>query len=315
MLSRTAENLYWLARYMERADYVARLLQVAQRMTGLGAETPAQLNTEWTSTLIAAGCDEPFFQKYDLATPETVSEYLVTDRDNSSSILSCLETARRNARSVRTALTADMWDAVNGAWLDLQSQQPRTMAPDVLGPFLDWVKERTGLFNGAYANTMLRNEAFYFTRLGNFMERADNTARILDVKYHVLLPGADAVGGVLDYYQWTAILRAVSAVRSYHWIYPGRIQPWNVADLLILRPEMPRSLLFCYDQIAQNLDRISAAQNSARGEAHRLAGQIHAKLKYSRVNDILESGLHEFLTQFIDDTVELGGQISQQYLV
>jgi uncharacterized alpha-E superfamily protein len=315
MLARTAENLYWLARYMERADYLSRLLQVAQRMTGLGAETPAQVSNEWESTLIAAGCDKPFFQKYDAATPERVSMFLVMDKDNSSSILSCLETARRNARSVRTALTADMWEAVNTTWLELSSVEPRNATPDQLAPFLDWVKERTGLFNGAYANTMLRNEAFYFTRLGNFLERADNTARILDVKYHVLLPQPDSVGGVLDYYQWTAILRAVSAVRSYHWIYPGRIVPRNVADLLIFKSEMPRSLLFCFEQIVGNLERIAAAHGGARGEAHRLAGQVHSRLKFGRMEDVFSQGLHEFLTEMIDETINLGGQIGRQYLL
>ena len=171
-------------------------------------------------------------------------DYLVRDPDNPSSIFSCLETARRNARAVRTALTVDMWDALNETWLKARdARRFRLRPPSDLLELLDWVKERSLLFIGAYANTMLRNDAYYFTRLGTFIERADNTARILDVKYHVLLPQHEGVGGALDYYQWQAILRSVSALRSYHWVYQERLKPWLVAEFLILRPEMPRSLL------------------------------------------------------------------------
>jgi uncharacterized alpha-E superfamily protein len=162
---------------------------------------------------------------------------------------------------------------------------------------------------------MLRTEPFFFTRLGHFIERADNTARILDVKYHVLLPRAEAVGGVIDYYQWAAILRVVSALRAYHQIYHGRIEPWNVAELLIMRPELPRSLLFCYGQITRYLDEIGGANAVRRSEAHRQAGALYAQLRYGRIEDVFQGGLHEFLTEVIDKTVVLGEQVSQQYLL
>lgn len=321
MLSRTADNLFWLARYMERADNIARLLQVAERMSNIGpSESAAQLpegvtGSEWRSAIIAAGCEEGYFAKYEEATAEQVADYLVRDRDNPSSILSCMETARHNARSVRTALTADMWDAINSTWLQLRTLPIDVRSPEQLGRLIDWTKERTELFHGAYANTMLRTEAYQFTRLGHFLERADNTARILDVKYHVLLPSSEAVGGVLDYYQWTALLRVVSALRAYHVVYAGRIVPWNVAELMILRKELPRSLLFCYDQLEHALGQIASEYGEPTGEAHRLAGALHAELRYARMADIFQTGLHEFLTAIIERTALLGAEIARKYLV
>jgi len=160
----------------------------------------------------------------------------------------------------------------------------------------------------------MRNDAYWFTRLGTFIERADSTARILDVKYNVLLPTYETVGGGLDYVQWTAVLRAVSASRAYHWIYRREVKPWLVAELLILKPEMPRSLAACFIEISRTLDFLSSAYGRT-GEADRLAGQIHAKLRFTRIDDIFQMGLHEFLTQFIESNVRLGQEVSKQYLV
>jgi uncharacterized alpha-E superfamily protein len=314
MLSRTADSLFWLARYMERAENVARIMMVGHRMASM-ARSLENPGNEWRSTLIAAGCEDGFFAKYPEADAAAVSDYLVRDPDNPSSIFSCLETARRNARAVRTALTVDMWDALNETWLKTRSPDPAAYAPERVMALLEWVKERSLLFNGAYANTMLRNDAYYFTRLGTFIERADNTARILDVKYHVLLPRHEGVGGALDYYHWQAILRSVSALRSYHWVYHDRLKPWLVAELLILRPEMPRSLLSCSEQIVRHLELLPEAHGGLRGECHRIAGEMHARLRYGRVQDIFQSGLHEFLTDFIDRSVVLGGEISRLYLM
>jgi uncharacterized alpha-E superfamily protein len=180
---------------------------------------------------------------------------------------------------------------------------------------LEWVKQRSQLFNGAYANTMLRNDAYYFTRLGTFVERADNTARLLDVKYHVLLPRSEGVGGALDYYQWQAILRSVSGLRSYHWVYHDRLKPWLIAELLILRPEMPRSLVSCYDEIVRTLDLLAEAYGGKRGECHRLTGEVYARLRYGRIQDVFQLGLHEFLTEFINRTLILGDEIASLYLI
>jgi uncharacterized alpha-E superfamily protein len=311
MLSRTADNLYWLARYVERAENIARIISVGHRMASL-AGSLGNLGNEWHSTLVATGCEEGFFAKYPEAEADAVVDYLIRDPDNPSSILSCFETARRNARSVRTALTVDMWDALNETWLAVRGT--RAYDPGRVTDFLDWVKERSLLFNGAYSNTMLRNDAYFFTTLGTFLERADNTARILDVKYHVLLPQEEGVGGALDYYQWQAILRSVSALRSYHWVYHQRLQPRLIAELLILRSEMPRSLVSCFEQVTRFLDLIAGAYGGKRGECHRLAGEMHARLRYGQIGQIMTHGLHEFLTEFVDNSALLGEAIGKLYL-
>ena len=309
MLSRTANNLYWLARYMERMDYVARLLEVGQRMSGL-----SRGGEEWRSMLIAAGCEPAFVKKHARVTTAAAVDFLFRDPDNPSSVQSCITTARQNARAVRTAITTDMWEALNGTWQESRELFGGGLRPEDLNRATDWVKTRAVLFRGAYGSTMLRSDAYWFARLGSHIERADNTARILDVKYHVLLPDYEVVGGGLDYHHWTSILRAVSALRAYHWVYRDRVKPWNVAELMILRPEMPRSLRACYDEITSNLDHLGATYGGHYGECHRLAGELHARLRFGRIDNIFQTGLHEFLTEYIDRTLELGDEISDFFL-
>ncbi|GAB4147112.1 MAG: alpha-E domain-containing protein [Sphingomonadales bacterium] len=316
MLSRAASNLHWLARYMERAENVARLIQVTQRMAAMApGEHRAGRGSEWHSAIVSAGCEEDFYAKHDTATAATVIDFLARDLDNPSSIMNCIQTARRNARAVRIALSADMWDAVNESWIEARGLSAEDFAPNRIGAVLDWTKRRCLQFTGSYTVTMLRRDSYFFTCLGTFIERADNTARLLDVKYHVLLPSAEGVGGALDYYHWTAILRAVSATRAYNVLYTGRIQPWNVADMLIFSPEMPRSLLSSMAQINDNLNALSAAYGGARGECHRLAGQMHAELKFGRIDAVYRQGLHEYLSSFIDRNIQLGAEISRFYLM
>jgi uncharacterized alpha-E superfamily protein len=312
MLSRTADNLYWLARYFERAENTARLLDVGLRMWSLSLVAGGDAS-EWHSTILASGCEKSFYAKHNQATAENVIHHLCQDLENPSSILSCLETARRISRAVRVALTADMWEAVNASWHEARKLKGESFSLANVHGTLDWVKESSLRFSGASMNTMLRNDAYWFTRLGTFIERADNTARILDVKYHVLLPEYESVGGTLDYYQWTAILRSVSALRAYHAIYRDRLKPWLVAELLILRPEMPRSLLNCLNEITRHLEFFAEAYGT-RGECHRRAGQLHARLRYGKIQDVFQAGLHEFLTEFIDTTALLGDDIAKQYL-
>ena len=314
MLGRTAGNLYWLARYMERMDHLARLLEVAQRMAALTTAGAIHGN-EWRSALIAAGCEPNFLDSHEAVTAESTINFLVRDPNNSSSIWSCLESARASARSVRSALTVDTWEAINGTWLERDDVLKGDVRPQRLSQVLDWVKMRSILFRGAYASSMLRRDAYHFIRLGSFIERADSTARILDVKYHVLLPDVEGVGGGLDYYQWTAILRAASAMRAYHAVFRDRVQPWKVADLLILHSGMPRSLNHAYGEIVDSLDKLGSAYGGHYGECHRLAGEFHARLRFGRIDEIFASGLHEFLTESINHTLELGQQIAEFYLM
>lgn len=308
MLARTAENLFWLARYMERADYVARLLQVASRLGSTQSDVGIEGGNEWHSTIVAAGCEQAFYARHPIASEEAVTRFLVAEPDNPSSITCCLETARRNARTVRTGLTADMWDAINSTWLGLRDYDAAHLPLERVADFLDWTKQRAALFNGAYATSMLRNDAYYFTRLGTMLERADNTARILDVKYHILLPRPEDVGSVLDYFQWAALLRVVSALRAYHVLYPGRIRARCVADLLILRPELPRSLLYCFEHVSKSLELIQGGPRQS--PAHMLAGSLHAQLRYAQIETVVAKGLHEYLTDLIDRSFDLGRQIA-----
>lgn len=312
MLARTADNLFWLARYMERADYVARLLQVAGQMSAVRVDDDR--SSEWESAIVASGCSAGYFERHDTVDEEQVIDFLAFDAANPSSIASCIETARRNARAVRTALTADMWEAVNGSWQELSDWRDGTMEPDRRDDFLDWVKARVGLFHGVTANAMLRRDGFCFVRIGQFLERADNSARLLDVKYHVRLPSVDDVGGVVDYYQWLAILRVVGARRAYRVLYKAQVEPARVAELLIAREEFPRSLSFCYSQITQQLDAIRSQDPHRTAEAKRQAHALHANLRHARVERIITGGLHEYLTDVIERTEVLGAEIAEGYL-
>jgi uncharacterized alpha-E superfamily protein len=313
MLSRTADNLYWLSRYVERAEYLARILEATQRLTDLPLAYVGDSN-EWESAVATAGCGRAFFANYKEANAQNVTDFLAFSTANTSSIRSCFEQARNNARAVRTALTVEMWDAINGTWLELQRFGNGPSSREDFASFLRWVQESSLRFDGSAYRTMLRNDAYWFSRLGVYVERADNTARILDVKYHLLLPETERVGGPLDYFQWAAILRSVSALTGYHWVYRDSIKPWLIGDLLILKEEMPRSLASCYEAIVRNLDSLAGAYGR-QGPAQRHARGIRTLLQNSRMDGIFQRGLHEFINEFISENNRLGGAIAEQYLV
>jgi uncharacterized alpha-E superfamily protein len=314
MLSRTADNLYWLARYMERAENLARILHVADRMSMMPAGDSDTLRSEWQSALVISGCEEPFEATGEAVTAANVIDYIGRNPDNHSSIFSCVRSARDNARAIRNAITSEMWESLNSTWLDFDEQWNRARANKEIRPFLEWVKERSSLFRGSFAGTMIRDEGYHFTRLGTFLERGDNTARILDVKYHVLLPETEAVGGGIDYLQWSTVLRAVSALGSYHWLYHENPRPWHIAEFLILREEMPRSLVHCLRGISRTLDAIAEDQG-VRHECHRMAGKMYSHLRYSSAEEVFQTGLHEFLTEFVVRNNDLGNLIAKNYLL
>jgi uncharacterized alpha-E superfamily protein len=264
--------------------------------------------------VLTAGCANAFFKQYEEANEENVTDFLAFSTANASSIRSCFELARSNARAVRTALTVEMWDAINGTWLELKRYGNGPTSREEFSRFLRWVQESSLRYDGSAYRTMLRNDAYWFSRLGVYLERADNTARILDVKYHLLLPAQERVGGPLDYFQWASILRSVSALTAYHWVYRQNVKPWLVADLLMLRDEMPRSLASCYENLVQNLDRIAKAYG-LQGPAQRHARTVRARLENSKIEEIFQSGLHEFIDDFVEDNNQLGTAIAQQYLM
>ena len=313
MLSRDADSLYWLSRYVERAENTARILDVAYRMASMPISYHGVETNEWESALATACGIDQFQALHGEITPERVIEFLAFSEENPSSIQCCFNTARQNARSVRSALTSEMWEAINSAWLDLRYYRSKKIDVEELPRFLNLVKEASLRYDGSAMRTMLRNDAYWFSRLGHYIERADNTARVLDVKYHVLLPQDAEVGGGIDYYQWAAILRSVSALVSYQWVYHQNLRPWLVADLLILREEMPRSLAACYGALSRHLDDI-AHRYGASGSAQRQARSIHARLANQNIEDIFQHGLHEFLQEFLAENNRLGLAIAQQYL-
>lgn len=318
MLARTADNLYWLARYVERADFLARIVEASQRLATL-PESYSGGGVEWESALKSSGADEIYLETKQPINEANVVAFLTFSSDNPSSIRNCIEFARNNARAVRTALTAEMWEAINGAWIELKKfetdyNQTGVYDREQVGRFLDFVKRTSLDFDGSAYRTMLRNDAYWFSRLGLYIERADNTARLLDVKYHLLLPASEAVGGSLDYFQWTAILRAVSALTAYHWVYREGIKPWLIADLLILKAEMPRSLISCYENIVRFLNALGRAHGQ-QGQAQRHARNVMSRLENAKIMDIFQSGLHEFIETFVDDNNLLGQSIADQYLL
>ena len=312
MLSRTAGNLYWMGRYLERADFTARLIEATQRLAALPTSYGGASNA-WQSALAATWMTQRYAASGLPLDERSVSEFLTLDPTNPSSIRACLEAARGNARAVRTALTSQTWEAINTAWLEVSGYGTRLDNREALEPLLELVKHAVSAFDGAALRTMLRGDAYWFINLGCAIERADNSARLLDVKYHLLLPRGDSVGGSLDYFQWTTILRTVSAMTAYRWVYRDSVKPWLVADLLILNRQIPRSLASCYDQILAQLDML-ASVTGKRGPAHRLAAAGHARLAGSNIDKIFADGLHEFLTQFITDNNKLGEVIAEQYL-
>jgi uncharacterized alpha-E superfamily protein len=313
MLARTADSLYWCARYIERADFLARILDASLRMGSLPSSYGGD-ETEWESALASASARQAFFAAYDHADEKSVCDFLAFSRDNPSSIWRCINAARSNARAVRTALTLEMWETINEAWNELQRFDCQTMDRESLARFLEWVKRISLLFDGASFRTMLRNDSYWFLRLGMAIERADNTARILDVKYHLLLPEREPVGGTLDYFQWTTILREVSALTAFHWVYRESVKPWLVADLLILNRQMPRSLASCHAEIMERLDQL-AEYYGRRGVSQRMASNTLARLESSRIEQLFQSGMHEFINGFLRDNAALGLAVTEQYLV
>jgi uncharacterized alpha-E superfamily protein len=299
-----------MGRYIERAETLARMLEVNQSMTLLpqGAETVEQA---WIATLTIIGLKELYLQKHDVVTPEQVLAFMLFDRDNPMSIYNCIRAARENARAVRGALTSEIWESLNATWLEMRVTGMRQMETDNRSLF-EWVKHRAHMARGVIEDTMLRDLAWHFTWLGTFLERADSTARILDVKYHLLLPRGERAGGATDYYQWSALLHSVSAFEIYRRVYRDLITPKRIAELLVLRDDMPRSLLRCMSQVHSHLIAVANAQSA---ETVRRAGELQASLHYGRIEDIFALGLHEFLTRFINRVRDLGERVSQDFLV
>lgn len=311
MLGRTAANLFWMSRYVERAENIARLLEAGYRFS-LMRSRDGDPGDHLVSMMQAAAVEEAFFERHETADLRSVAHFMLFDPDNASSVYSCLRNARTNARAERTSLTMDMWEALNAAWLEFSQLRPGQVSEKHLLDLLAWIKRTSYQFRGAFLGTVLRTDGFAFAQVGNVIERADNTARLLDMKYYVLLPRATQVGGDLDLQQWTLILRAASAYRSYRHIYHDRFKPFNIAEFLILRPEMPRSLLFCVRRVSASLDMLKGYYGSET-VAHEIAEGMSLMLEGNTMDKIFKTGLHEFLTAFLARNNGLTAALSDSY--
>jgi uncharacterized alpha-E superfamily protein len=311
MLSRTADNLYWIARYMERADTSARLLEVGSRISLI--PSAHGYRSEWDSLLQASGMADGFTKKYGDPVQRNIESYLFFDRDNGSSVASCIIAARENGRIVRTALTAQVWDALNVAYEELRALERRPRSELAQSRLTEWTMRHTAMVRGAIDATLLRNDGYNFLNIGYYLERADNTARLMDVKYYVLLPRVDFVGSGLDNYQWTTLLRAMGAHRAFHWAYGGEVTAAKIAHFLILNPQSPRSLTTCVAGIANHLGRLAKAYGHET-EAQVRAREMLAGLEGETVDRIIDEGLHEYLTRFIGDAAGLGLAVQTTYL-
>ncbi|WDZ96818.1 alpha-E domain-containing protein [Herbaspirillum sp. WKF16] len=326
MLSRTADHLFWMARYTERAENTARMLDVHVQ-TALLPQSTDDAEQGWRAVLGISELLYGYDQKYDKLTQKDVIDFMVRDPDNPSSIASCLRQARENARAVRGALTTEAWEIQNATWIKMQSYLQTNALEQNPSDFFEWVKHRSHLSRGVTIGTMLKDEAFHFIRLGTFLERADNTARIIDVKFHGAKESqsqkqngqlqSQSQSGVedssqIDFYYWAAILRSVSGFEIYRKVYRDVITPERVAELLILRSDMPRSLLACMGHVLSNLKNV---HNDVSADTERFAGKLHADLKFARLEEILDEGLHDYLTVFLERIFELGNRISRDFLV
>jgi uncharacterized alpha-E superfamily protein len=309
MLSRTASSLYWLGRYFERADFIARLVEATVRLDALSSRPAGE--AAWASAIAVTDTEEAFRASGSEVAPDSVARFLTVDMAHPGSIKRCVEMARLNARATRTALTREAWAAINRAWLFFDQRDVESCTTTKALALVEGIKAESRGFEGAIAR-MLRNETIWFVRLGQAIERADNTARLLDVKYHLLLPEGEPVGGLVDRDQWTTILHTVSAVTAYRWLYSDGLTPANVIDLLIARPEMPRSIAASAEETVDILNQL-AKRTGAHGEADRLARGRRERMARTRSGDVIVSGLHQFLQDFVAENDQLHAAIGRQF--
>lgn len=308
MLSRVAASLYWIGRYVERAEFTARLLEATVRLDALSTRPAGE--AAWTSALNVIEAKEAFTKTGERPSPRAVARFLTLSTQHPGSVVACLDRARDNAKAVRTALSRDAWESINRAWLLFRNRASPGDTQATLA-LVEQAQRETRAFEGAIGR-MLRNPASWFIRLGGAIERGDNAARLLDVKYHLLLPEGEAVGGTVDRDQWTTILQTMAAVNAYRWLYRDGLKPWNVAELLILRAELPRSLAAAADEVVANLTAL-ALQTGMPGEADVSAKKRRDSLAITTIDEIIRHGLHEYLEEQLEEIAMLDRAIARQF--
>jgi uncharacterized alpha-E superfamily protein len=309
MLGKTAGGIYWLFRYLERAENIARLVETGHRFTltrGAGSVS------EWRSIVQSLGMDSAYSARHSDYSSGQVVNFLLREKGNDGSLRAIIDAARQNARLTRTAITREVWEAVNESWININDALKRQVREAELPAVLDVIKRNSAMVRGAVHNTMLRNDVYNFARIGNFTERADNTARLLDVKYYVLLPSVSFVGSSLDNVQWEAILRSTSAYSVFRWLYPGRTSAIGITEFLILDRRFPRSLAFSYGKLCDNLRYLS--QDYGQPSAALVAAEAQfAQLQSQSAASIFEHGLHEFLVEFLAANRKISALVEKDF--
>jgi uncharacterized alpha-E superfamily protein len=315
MLSSTAKNLYWMGRYLQRAKTTARLIEATQRMAlqSSGKEAEAVVAIFGMEDEFRASQSQSQTQRRSGRLADLV-DFLAFDENNPSSIVSSIGSARRNAREERNNITVDVWESLNGLWLELSAKLRGNRAALDRGAVIESVKKQAVMIFGAAQVTLLRDEAYNFFQLGAFLERGDNTARILDVKYHRLMPDGSPHADRLDYFAWSELLACIGAVRTYRRIFRSALQPMKVAELMMLRRDVPRSVHHCLWMVDLNMRELADTYGT-RGEADRLAGELHSRLRYARIDQVFDIGLHKFLGSVRDDIATLSDEIGRQFLL
>ncbi len=310
MLGRSAHGIFWMSRHLERAENTARLLDAGFRLALTRSQHAA--TSEWKSVLVTIGQDAAYRQRHEEYNGQLVTNWILRGRDNPGSVVNMIEMARSNARSVRTALTREVWEATNESWMVLREMLARPVKAGNLGEALAAIRRQATLVRGAMDGTMLRNEIFNFARIGTFIERADNTARILDVKYYLLLPSVSLVGSSLDNAQWDTVLRSVSGERAYRWLNAGAMDPRGIASFLILDGRFPRSLASCYQKLRSNMASLTQ-QYGQTGPAHDLLRDAGDRLDQLTIQQIIEYGLHQFIGDFIVSNRQIADAVARDY--
>jgi uncharacterized alpha-E superfamily protein len=320
MLSRTADCLYWMARYTERAENTARMLDVSHQ-TALLPQPEQFLEQSWKKLLTISKLEDDFSKKYDTINRHNVLDFMIYENTNPSSIVSCLYSARENARVIRGRITSEVWETQNTTWLELQIILVNRERSDH-SRFLEWVKHRCHLVRGVIQGTMLKNEALYFLGIGTLIERADNTARILETKYEIqenVKPIQKNKGteeevsdSFFNFYHWASLLRSVSGFEIYRQIYSDQITPKQVAELLIFNPQMPRSLVSCVNEL---IPLMAAVRNQDSKEIERLLGKLKASLEYSDIDEVFKQGLEEFMEDFLERINHIADDFSNTFLI
>lgn len=315
MLSRVADSLYWLARYIERAENNARILDVNLQVTLDSEQVSARDERLTWQPILATLEDQTLFNKHHTEiTAAAVCDFVTLAKENPNSVLSCVGRARENARTVREFISSEMWERINSLYLWLNSPAAQQLCEGSAITLYRQIVDHCHQFHGTTNATLTHGEGWHFIQVGKYIERADSASRILDLKYHILLPHGEKVGGTVDTVQWQAVLKSCSAFEAYRKLHTGQVTPWSVAEFIILHDSFPRAIRFCVERLDDALHRISGcARTHYSNEAERLSGRLLSDLSYTAINDVFQQGLHQYLDNIQLRLLEIGAAMHKQY--